>query len=262
MFTIGGFARLAGVSPKVLRSWDAAALFAPAWVDPATGYRYYSPAQLPTVRRVLALRDVGVSRAEIAELVRGDADLRTTLKRRRAALEAERRELERRLAALEIRVGGAADTDVVIRRLDPEPVATFELRNAPGDEIGAAFHELESHVRDVGIRAARPPGAIPDEDVIFVPVRRLGSGTDRIGFRRLPPARAATILHRGAYASLPEAIEMLARWVAAAGHERVGSLRILYLQFGAEADLRLPHGWTVEDDADYVTELQLPIGAE
>jgi DNA-binding transcriptional MerR regulator len=260
MFTVGGFARLAGVSAKVLRSWDAAALFEPAWVDPTTGYRYYSPAQLPTLRRVLALRDVGVSRAEIAELVRGDADLRSTLDRRRAALEAERREVERRLATLEIRVGGAADTDVVVRRLEPEPVATFDLANALGDDIGAAFHELESHVRDLGIRAPRPPGAIRDEDVIFVPVRRLAAPTDRIGFRRLPPAHAATILHRGAYASLPEAIGALTRWVAAAGHEPTGSLRILYLQFGAEADLRLPRGWTVEDDADYVTELQLPIG--
>jgi DNA-binding transcriptional MerR regulator len=262
MFTVGGFARLAGVSAKVLRSWDAAALFEPAWVDPATGYRYYSPAQLPMLRRVLALRDVGVSRAEIAELVRGDADLRSTLDRRRAALEAERREVERRLAALEIRVGGATDTDVVVRRLEPESVATFDLANAPGDDIGAAFHELESHVRDLATRAPRPPGAIVDEDLIFVPVRRLGPGTARIAFRRLPPVRAATILHRGAYASLPDAIETLTGWVTAAGHEPAGSLRILYLQFGAEADLRLPRGWTVDDAADYVTELQLPIRSE
>jgi DNA-binding transcriptional MerR regulator len=259
MFTVGGFARLAGVSAKVLRSWDGAALFQPAWVDPVTGYRYYSPAQLPTLRRILALRDVGVSRAEIAELVRGDADLRSTLDRRRAALEAERREVERRLAALEIRVGGAADADVVIRWLESEPVATFDLANAPGDDIGAAFHELERHVRDLGIRAPRPPGTIVDEDVIFVPVRRLRVGTDRIGFRRLPPARAATILHRGGYASLPDAIDTLTRWAVAAGLEPAGSLRILYLQFGAEADLHLPRGWTVEADADYVSELQLPI---
>lgn len=259
MFTVGGFARLAGVSAKVLRSWDESALFRPAWVDPTTSYRYYSPAQLPTLRRVLALRDVGVSRAEIAELVRGDADLRSTLERRRAALQAERREVDRRLAALDIRVGGASDTDVVVRRLEPEPVATFDLRNAPGDDVGAAFHELESHVRDLGIRAPRPPGTIVDEDVIFVPVRRLATATDRIGFRRLPAARAATILHRGEYDSLPAAIDTLIGWLAAAGHEPAGSLRILYLQFGAEADLRLPRGWTVDNDADYVTELQLPL---
>lgn len=47
--------------------------------------------------------------------------------------------------------------------------------------------------------------------------------------------------------------------MAAAGHAPAGPLRILYLQFGAERDLRLPGGWTVERDDDFVTELQLPI---
>ena len=261
MFTVGGFARLAGVSAKVLRSYDAGRLFEPAWVDPSSGYRYYSPAQLPTLRRILALRDVGLSRAELADLVRGDADLGATLERRRRALEAERRAIERRLAMLEIQVGGrATDGDVVVRPLEPELVATFDLANAPGDDIGAAFHELEAYVRDLGTRAPRPPGAIPDEDLIFVPVRRSGAATARVGFRRLPSAHAATLLHRGPYASLPSAIDELAAWVTASGHEPAGPLRILYLQFGAEPDLRLPRGWTVEDDADFVTELQQPIG--
>ena len=157
MFTVGAFARLAGVSAKVLRSYDAEGLFAPAWVDPGSGYRYYSPAQLPKLRRILALRDLGIGRAALRDLVCGDADLAATLERRRRELDAERRSIERRLALLDIRVG-AADTDVVVRHLAAEPVATFDLANAPGDDIGRAFHELESHVRDLGIRAPRPPG--------------------------------------------------------------------------------------------------------
>jgi DNA-binding transcriptional MerR regulator len=39
MFRIGEFAGLSGVSARTLRAWDALGLFAPAWVDPATGYR-------------------------------------------------------------------------------------------------------------------------------------------------------------------------------------------------------------------------------
>ena len=37
---------------------------------PTTGYRAYSPAQLPELRRILALRDLGVPLAEIADLRR------------------------------------------------------------------------------------------------------------------------------------------------------------------------------------------------
>ncbi|HEY3163321.1 MAG TPA: MerR family transcriptional regulator [Candidatus Limnocylindrales bacterium] len=262
MFTVGGFARLAGVSAKVLRAYDAEGLFAPAWVDPSSGYRYYSPAQLPSLRRIQALRDVGLSRAEIGALVGGGADLRATLERRRHSLEAERRELDRRLAMLEIRVGdtAASGADVVIRSLTAEIVAAMDPAVC-GHDIAAAFHELESRVRDLGARAHRPPGALPDEDRIFVPLRRQIPSTDRIGVRRLPATQAATILHQGRYETLPQARADLLAWIVAAGHAPSGPLRILYLQFGAEADLRLPTGWTVEREADFVTELQQPIAS-
>lgn len=260
MFTVGAFARMAGVSAKVLRSYDAEGLFHPAWVDAASGYRYYSPAQLPKLRRILALRDVGLSRAEIGDLVCGGSDLRETLERRRRELESERRELDRRLAILDIRVASCAvdDTDVVVRTLASETVAAMDPAIVGGD-VGAAFYELETHVRDLGARAHRPPGAIPDEDAIFVPLRRPIPVTDRIGVGRLPATRAATILHLGRYTTLPGARDELVAWVAAAGHVPSGPLRILYLQFGAEPELRLPRSWTVDRGEEFVTELQLPI---
>jgi hypothetical protein len=37
-------------------------------------------------------------------------------------------------------------------------------------------------------------------------------------------------------------------------------MRTLYLQFGAEPELRLPPGWVVGRDEELVTELQLPVG--
>ena len=47
-------------------------------------------------------------------------------------------------------------------------------------------------------------------------------------------------------------------WVAAAGLVPTGPLRVLYLQFGAEPELRVPRGYLVHRDADFVTELQHP----
>jgi DNA-binding transcriptional MerR regulator len=265
MFTIGPFARLAGVSPKVLRTYDALGLFRPVWLDRDTGYRFYSPAQLPELRRIAALRDVGLGLAEIRRLVAGGADLREALGRRRAELEAERAEIDRRLAALDIRVRdgtsfGAADLDVVVRPIPAEAVA---VRDVAADESGeTAYHELESHVRDAGRRARRPPGAIvPDGDAweIWVPVTGPVAPTDRIAYRRLDPCRAATLLVRGGYEGLGTARSALERWVTAAGLEPAGPLRIVYLQFGAERELRVPAGYVVEEATDFVTELQLPV---
>ena len=161
MFTIGPFSRLAGVSAKVLRSYDRVGLFRPVWTDPSSGYRYYSPAQLPDVRRILALRDMGMGLAEIGALVEGGVDFRMALDRRRVQLEHERREIERRLATLDIRVEMSSDgqihPDVVLRPVPAEAVALLRLDTTADPDVGRAFYELEALVRDQGRRAHRPP---------------------------------------------------------------------------------------------------------
>lgn len=255
MFRIGQFGRLGGVSAKQLRAYDALGLFRPVWVDPSSGYRFYSPAQLPELRRIVALRGLGMPLDEIGALVRG-GDLREALERRRAELERERRVVEERLAALEISVDEAAGADVVIRPVAVEPVAVARV-TAPVDE---AFDRLEAYVRDLGRRAHRPPGAIPERGEIFVPVIGPVPPTDAVEYRRLPAARIASVIHRGPYDGVAAARRTLERWVAAAGLAPVGPMRTLYLQFGADPALRLPPGWVVDRDTDFVTELQLPVG--
>jgi hypothetical protein len=91
---------------------------------------------------------------------------------------------------------------------------------------------------------------------IFVPVRRAVAGLE---VRRLPAIRAATALHHGSYATLAHTRESLDRWITDAGLRAGVPSRIVYLQFGAESDLRVPPAFLVEDDAALVTELQVPI---
>jgi DNA-binding transcriptional MerR regulator len=251
MFQIGQFARLAGISAKQLRAYDSLGLFRPVWVDPSSLYRYYSPAQLPELRRILALRQLGMPIEEILRLI-GGGDLAAALERRRAELERERRRAEERLAALDITIG---DTDVVVRPVAVEPVAVMALTGDPA----VAFDELEAHVRDLGRRAHRPPGAIPSQREIFVPVTGPVTETDRISYRRLPAVRAASVIHRGPYSGVQAARAALLRWVEASGLGPVAPMRTLYLQFGADASLGLPPGWVVERSEDLVTELQQPV---
>lgn len=269
MFRIAAYARLAGVSAKMLRAWDELGLFHPAWTDRSSGYRYYSPAQLPELRRILALRDLGLPLAQVTELVAGGADLRPTLERRRLELEAERREVERRLGALEISVAmaeaGSAAPDVVLQPVPRELVATLAVGRDEDDS--AAFYELEAVVRGLGLRAHRPPamlvhppgpdGPVPDE--VVVPVTARFAARAGIEVRELPACRVAAVIHRGPYAGLHEAQAALERWVAAAGLTVTGRLRIVYLQFGAEPELRVPPAYVVERAEDFVTELQLEL---
>lgn len=266
MFRISDFARLAGVSAKVLRDYDELGLFRPAWIDRQSGYRRYSPAQLPRLRRIVALRDVGVSLSEIRRLVGGGADLRAVLEDRRRLLEDARRETERRLAQLGISLEMAdlaGRPDIVVRDIPEELVATLNVAAAGGDDH-RAFYELERRIRDAGVRAAKPPGELIDEAAsgegaqveVFVPIRRAAAG---LASRRLPAIRAATVLHHGPYRTIGETRAVLDEWLARSGLDAAQPLRVLYLQFGAEAELRVPPEYVVDRSTDLLTEIQVPL---
>lgn len=68
MLTIGAFAKACRLSPKALRLYDELDLLRPARVDPETGYRYYSVAQLEQARLVAWLRRLGMPLARIREV--------------------------------------------------------------------------------------------------------------------------------------------------------------------------------------------------
>jgi PPM family protein phosphatase len=113
LLAIGEFAARSGLSAKVLRSYAAAGLLAPAAVDPWSGYRYYAPGQLPEAKLIRLLRQGGIPVGEIAaflreprpeQLQRWEHELdRETGARRRALAEARGA-----LGALASSPGGAA----------------------------------------------------------------------------------------------------------------------------------------------------------
>ena len=66
LLSIGTFSALTGLSPKALRLYHEQGLLAPVTVDAATGYRWWSPAQVPVGARIALLRRAGIPLGEIA----------------------------------------------------------------------------------------------------------------------------------------------------------------------------------------------------
>ncbi|MFD0684136.1 MerR family DNA-binding transcriptional regulator [Actinomadura fibrosa] len=60
LLPIGRFARLCRLSVKQLRHYDDLGLLVPARVDPASGYRYYRPAQARDALSIGLLRSLDV----------------------------------------------------------------------------------------------------------------------------------------------------------------------------------------------------------
>ena len=69
MLRIGEFSKLSRVSIRMLSHYDDIGLLKPAEIDQFTGYRYYSPEQLPVVGRITALKDMGFSLADIGKML-------------------------------------------------------------------------------------------------------------------------------------------------------------------------------------------------
>ncbi|HEY3014869.1 MAG TPA: MerR family transcriptional regulator [Nocardioides sp.] len=90
MRSIGEMARTSGLTVSALRFYDRAGVLVPAFVDPETGYRWYSQDQIQPARLVAGLRRVGMPVPEIALVLacRGD---RTAV---RQVLDAHLRRLE------------------------------------------------------------------------------------------------------------------------------------------------------------------------
>jgi len=123
MLKIGDFARAANVTVKTLRFYAHEGLLAPVYIDRFSGYRYYTTDQLPTLNRILALKDLGFSLDQIHILLRESIspdELRGMLRLKQSELQ-DRLKLEQdRLARVEQRLrlieqeGPEACADIVI----------------------------------------------------------------------------------------------------------------------------------------------------
>src|ERR1700733_10228386 len=125
MLNIGEFARLGQVSPRMLRHYDEIGLLQPQNVDAVTGYRSYAVHQLGRLHRLLALRDMGFTLAQIGDVLNEGlsiVQLRGMLRLRQAQIEVTVAEEAGRLRRVEAHLRAIGRTcvvklqDVVIKR--------------------------------------------------------------------------------------------------------------------------------------------------
>jgi len=69
MFKIGDFSRLGQVSTRMLRHYDQLGLLKPKHTDKFSGYRYYTIDQLGDLNRIIALKELGLSLEQIAQIM-------------------------------------------------------------------------------------------------------------------------------------------------------------------------------------------------
>jgi DNA-binding transcriptional MerR regulator len=124
MFLIGEFSRIAQVSAKQLRHYDQLGLLTPDEIDPQNGYRYYSASQLPQINRIIALKEMGLSLAQIKRMIDEQIspdELRGMLMMKKAQIEQMLHEELARVRYIESRIeqinieGNMENYDIVLK---------------------------------------------------------------------------------------------------------------------------------------------------
>jgi DNA-binding transcriptional MerR regulator len=256
LLRIGPFSRASWLSIKALRAYHESGLLVPAVVDPATGYRSYTSAQLTDAVVIRRLRDLDVPLEAIGEVLRA-RDPEVT----RKVLAEHGRTLEERLATTqraleELHVGleaPALHTPVHRRREPAQTVLQVDgVLHDFAEFVGRHRVVLEDLARTSGAAVAGPYGACypeqsDDEPVVataFLPVTSaplLGPGDVRVG--ELPEVDVAVLVHHGPLDTLDETYLQLGAWVATHASPADLPVREHYL----DADRTEIH-WPLEED--------------
>jgi DNA-binding transcriptional MerR regulator len=256
VFPIGDFATFTQVS-----------LLAPAHVDPRTGYRYYRAEQVEQVVRILALRDVGLTLAQIREVLDRGATpqvVRECLARRRSEIAHLRAQVDRQLAAVEGRLalldGGPAmhEYDVTTRTAPPVVLATV-ARTVDQDEpgvlftvFGELFASLGASLGRAGVTPVGPAWSLYDragEEGLRIaaglPVPAGAAVPPEVERVELPGQEVAVTVHRGGMDGIAAAYRAVMTWMEACGREAAGGAREVSLV------------WDPDQPQRCVTELQI-----
>lgn len=268
MIKIGEFARLAQVSVVTLRHYDELGLLTPSTVDPSTGYRYYSIAQLPRLNRILALKDLGFSLEQIEVVLSGLTldQLRGMLKLRHAEVEQQLAQEQRRLARIGARLRHIESEDtmsdyaVVLKTVPPMLIVSRRVTIPTNDQvpeyIGPAFNAAYEHIKHYGARDVGACLAIwhqgadvlaNEEAEAAVPIDREVPSTEDVRVYTLPQQQVAAAVHHGAFENFTQAHTAILSWIEANGYRIVGPYRELYLHHDPA------------NMADTATEIQYPV---
>ena len=142
VYSIGDMARAGGLSVRMLRHYDEIGLLRPARTDSRTGYRSYEPKQLDRLHRILALKDLGFSLAQVRLIVDDDVsaeELRGMLRLRQMELTNEIADTELRLRRVELHIHSIdqesvmSNTDIIVKHIDEVLVAVV---SAMADDFG------------------------------------------------------------------------------------------------------------------------------
>jgi len=266
MIKIGNFSRISQVSIKTLRYYDEIGLLKPAQIDRYTGYRFYTIEQLPRLNRILALKELGFSLEEIAQVISqglSAAELRGILRLKQAEIQVRLLNDQEMLSRIETRIKQIEQEkqmptyDVVIKKIEPIPVASTRGIIPSYPEQGGLWNMLGRYLE---LNRIQPAGACftlyhsdePDIDAeVCEQLAEVIKTSDPIKSYILPGVEAvASTIHHGPFVTIGDAYNALIKWIEENSYQICGPCREIYLS---------PAHNGSQTDPNTLTEIQFPV---
>ena len=240
-YHIGEFAEMGGVSAKTLRFYDEIGLLRPASVDPRTRYRLYSPHQLEDLASILALKNLGISLAQVRELIArkgSTTDQRTILTELKRTIEQSIQSATQSLhwinAALD-ELGKQSPIPVVVKRRPAVLIASFRVTVRNYAEVSRFEEELNralppqclGTLRGVLWHRCADSGTLEAEP--FVALKQQAPARASYDVKRLPEAILACAYSGQDDESSEQAYAAIRRWMNVRGYRLAGPKRELNL---------------------------------
>lgn len=266
MLKIGEFAALADISIKRLRYYDDIGLLKPISVDPDTGYRYYDFTQLARVYRLMALKNMGFSLNEIAELLDGTmtpGPTRRFLRTKRTDLHDQLKLLQEQITYLDNKIyeiemnGRMTAYEITVKQLEPMKVLIASKSAPLKQDIGDTIQSLRQQIAQYNAYPTAPPMAIfpayihPPENIPIEVAQPTDSTVhlhDGDGVREqiIPAMTVAAVIHTGDE-DMASGWVALNEWIHRNRYRVAGAFREIFL-----------HDMTENTD-QAAFELQFPI---
>jgi DNA-binding transcriptional MerR regulator/effector-binding domain-containing protein len=256
--SIGEFATVTHLSIRTLRRYHEAGLLEPDHVDPQTGYRYYTAAQIPPAQVIHRLRELDVPLAEVKailatedprrrnELIGGHLRrLEESLDRTRAAVSSLRELLQPTADELPARMSTAP----------PRTVAAISAHVGHGEVVAwyaAAMKDLNAAVPP-DKRTGPAAGHYANElftagegtATVFYPVQGFEPADGgRVELLELPATELAVVEHLGPHDDIDVTYGRLGAWVTGHAMAVDGPIQETYLV--GPADTPDPGRWRTE----------------
>lgn len=278
---IGEFSRMTGIPVKTLRFYADEKLLGPDYIEPRTGYRYYSTDQIREATKVMNLRLAGLRLDEIRGLIQTPitetqnetVQLVEVLDRQNQILGRELSKIKIQLNAIDIlkqglkSLGPAVLTDLKFQIVEPDLAFVKHLTHGSGGpSITELFEDAERAVAAVHARSDKSPYSIhfgdtqaPYKAAVCIPIRddclSKINGTS-IGETSL----VVSASFAGSYTKTDRTRAKIVKFLKQLKLTPKTEERIIYHRFGADqVSYKLPRHMLAASNADFKTEVQIPI---